>query len=158
MTNYFTLITRATKSEPWAIAFGDYDRAAVVQEIEDSYSDELTKIFNVGDDNLDIMDQVARENRIPAGKDDYAKFLCPDDYLDQEEEERIHGREGIEYCGELYATTEDAMIVAGGDTLASLEGETKYRNEEYWIETQDGIEARQGPAYYFPPADIEIPF
>jgi len=42
---YFTLLTKDTETSPWSIAFGDYDRAIVMQEIEDTYSNDIYKVI-----------------------------------------------------------------------------------------------------------------
>jgi hypothetical protein len=55
MKAYYTLLVKHTKSDPWSIQWGDYNRDVVAQEIDDSYCDEYrTKIICTSDEQDDI--------------------------------------------------------------------------------------------------------
>jgi hypothetical protein len=64
---YYTLIVRDDKSSPWAIHFGDYDRACVNDERDDitesgEYAKGNTKIFGSADDQTSINEMLAAFN------------------------------------------------------------------------------------------------
>jgi hypothetical protein len=66
----------------------------------------------------------------------------------QEQEEMDHGLSGVFYCGGVYASNEEAMIAAGGDTAATLEGEAEWHAElaaADALAAMDAMEARGGP-------------
>ncbi len=61
--------------------------------------------------------------------------------------------------GVLCATYDEACQVAGCDTDAQLEWESRNLEEEWLIECQDGMEARGGPKVPLPTElDDDIPF
>jgi len=65
---YYTLVTRDDDKSPWAIHFGDYDRATVADEADDLYDEGLgvrrknLKIVKSGDRQADIDAVVRRLN------------------------------------------------------------------------------------------------
>ncbi len=79
----------------------------------------------------------------------------------QQLEEQEFGRDGIWYCGSMFANYEDAMQAAGGDTIESLQDEAKYLNEHYhYPEAQDDLETSH-PTLQTTPWNFdydEIPF
>lgn len=63
--SYYTLLVKYEKGDNWSIAFGDYKKAVVKQEIEDSYVDcYKTKIICTMNNQMDIDSEVSRLNTI----------------------------------------------------------------------------------------------
>lgn len=60
MKSYYTLVTR--RDGKWYPQFGDYSKAVVKQEQEDSYSDEFCKIIKTGDKQLDLIEALKKLN------------------------------------------------------------------------------------------------
>ena len=61
MKTYYTLVV--LEDGTWAIAFGDYSRAVVAQEREDSYPDDKCKIIKTDHAQSAIETGVARLNK-----------------------------------------------------------------------------------------------
>lgn len=57
-----------------------------------------------------------------------------------------------------FATYDDACRFYGADTPANIEAEAAEFNAQSWIEVQDDMEARGGPALRIIYPDDEIPF
>ena len=60
---YYTLLVKYEKTDKWSIAFGDYKKAIVREELEDSYADcAKTRIIATIDSQAAIDSEVARLN------------------------------------------------------------------------------------------------
>jgi hypothetical protein len=65
MCKYYTLLVKyESKTEPWSIAFGDYDKEVVHQESEDAYEDaKATKVICTEDSQSSINEAVELLNK-----------------------------------------------------------------------------------------------
>lgn len=74
-------------------------------------------------------------------------------------EEQEHTHNGIDIGGGMiYATMDEAVRAAGGDTVESLQAESQGRWEEDMIAQQDSLEIR-GPQFHVAPKwDDDCPF
>lgn len=61
---YYTLITKDSKYDTWAIQFGDFDKSVVVEETNDCYKDYYwkCKVICSKPGMSDILEAVAKEN------------------------------------------------------------------------------------------------
>lgn len=62
MKKYFTIAF--FEDGRWNADFGDYDKDAVKQEIEDSYSDYKTKIITTTKGHTELMDKLNKLNGV----------------------------------------------------------------------------------------------
>ena len=65
MKTYYVLLVKYSSNDKWSYAFGDYDKAVVEDEAEDSYSDEYaTKIIKTLDSQVLIDAEIVRLNSL----------------------------------------------------------------------------------------------
>lgn len=84
-------------------------------------------------------------------------------YSEEEHREIVDERLGLNaplysVFGQACWTYDEACEVAGIETPAQLELEAQWHREEENVRSQDAMEARGGPDYFFPEDSFECPF